>query len=95
MHAVADRTANAQTHPLSSKRRMRPPVPMFATPWLNAPARLVFRGTCQGTGRYHAPAGIALMAGEAGGLLDAWASSPPSVYFANLQPQLRCPSSSP
>src|SRR2546426_9910541 len=29
----------------------------------------------------HAPAGIALMAGEASGLLDAWASSPGSVYL--------------
>ena len=28
----------------------------------------------------HAPAGIALMAGEASGLLDAWASSPDGFY---------------
>jgi hypothetical protein len=33
----------------------------------------------------HAPAGIALMTGEASGLLDAWASSPRLVYTERLQ----------
>src|SRR3989442_6254743 len=34
------------------------------------------RARRQGLDGGHAPAGIALMAGEASGLLDAWASSP-------------------
>src|SRR2546428_13372438 len=39
------------------------------------------RARRQGLDGGHAPAGIALMAGEASGLLDAWASSPGSVYL--------------
>ena len=48
---------------------------------LSHATRLPLRVGREGLDGSHAPAGIALMAGEASGLLDAWASSPESLYL--------------
>jgi hypothetical protein len=43
-------------------------------------APMLVRARQEGLDGGHAPAGIALMAGEASGLLDVWASNPSGFY---------------